>query len=96
MISVCCWLVLLNCPLLGTGIISAIFHALGKAAILNELFTSLEITGAMLSQLSFRTQAELDRKPCKNIETSPPQGTTSLKTILLFCVDLNLNMNYVS
>ena len=45
-------------PSSGTGITSAIFHALGKAAILNELFTSLEITGAILSQLSFRTRAE--------------------------------------
>ena len=46
-------------PSSGTGITSAIFHALGKAAILNELFTSLEITGAILSQLSFRTRAEI-------------------------------------
>ena len=46
-------------PSLGTGITSAILHALGKLAILNELFTSLEITGAMLSQLSFRTRAEI-------------------------------------
>ena len=46
-------------PSLGTGITSAIFHALGKAAILNELFTNLEITGAMLSQLSFGTGAEI-------------------------------------
>ena len=46
-------------PFLGTGITSAIFHALGKAAILNALFTSLEITGVMLSQLSFRTRAEI-------------------------------------
>ena len=46
-------------PSLGTGTTSAIFHALGKAAILNELFTNLEITGAMLSQLSFRTRAEI-------------------------------------
>ena len=38
-------------PSLGTGITSAIFHALGKAAILNELFTNLEITGAMLNLL---------------------------------------------
>lgn len=45
-------------PSLGTGITSTIFHALGKAAILNELFTSLEITGAMHSQLSFRICAE--------------------------------------
>ena len=35
-------------PSLGTGITSAIFHALGKAAFLNELFTSLEITATML------------------------------------------------
>ena len=46
-------------PSLGTGITSAIFYALGKAAIWNELFTSLEITGVMLSQLSFRTRAEI-------------------------------------
>ena len=46
-------------PSLGTGVTSAIFHALGKAAILNKLFTNLEITGAMLSQLSFRTRAEI-------------------------------------
>ena len=46
-------------PSLGTGITSAILHALGKAAILNELFTNLEITGAMLSQLSFGTRAEI-------------------------------------
>lgn len=46
-------------PSLGIGITSTIFHALGKAAILNELFTSLEITGTMLSQLSFRTRAEI-------------------------------------
>ena len=46
-------------PSLVTGITSAIFHTLGKGAILNELFTNLEITGAMLSQLSFRTRAEI-------------------------------------
>ena len=46
-------------PSLGTDITSATFHALGKAAaLLNELFTNLEITGAMLSQLSFRTRDE--------------------------------------
>ena len=38
-------------PSLGTDITSATFHALGKAAILNELFTNLEITGAMLNLL---------------------------------------------
>lgn len=46
-------------PSLGIGITSAIFHTLGNAATLNELFTSLEITGAVLSQLSFRTRAEI-------------------------------------
>ena len=48
-------------PSLGTDITSATFHALGKAAILNELFTSLEITctGAMHSQLSFRIRADI-------------------------------------
>ena len=46
-------------PSLGTDITSAIFYALGKAAILNELFSSVEITGAMFSQLSFRTHSEI-------------------------------------
>ena len=46
-------------PSLGTGITSAIFHVLGKAAIFNEFLTNLEIIGAMLSKLSFRTRTEI-------------------------------------